>query len=253
MNANFGDKNKGIQVVSRAAAILRALGEVSEGQSLGQIARRVNLPRSTVQRIVAALAAEGFISTEDRASGLRLGPAFQSLTQASARDTKDRLRPIMRRISEDTGETVDLAILDGRRMLFIDQIDGGQRLRAVSSIGDRFPLSTTANGKAALACLDEAAAARMIIAEMENDTQDSRSLTAVLREIEDIRQGALARDENEHTEGISALGFALKDNHGDVYAISIPVPSSRFARLKSELTDVLQSHRRTEIDVNERP
>ncbi len=63
----------------------------------------------------------------------------------------------------------------------------------------------------------------------------------------------MARDENEHTEGISALGFALKDNHGDVYAISIPVPSSRFARLKSELTDVLQSHRRTEIDVNDRP
>ena len=242
MNAEIGDKNKGIQVISRAADILRALGENSDGLSLGQIARRVNLPRSTVQRIVAALASEGFVSTEDRAAGLRLGPAFESLSQASARDTKDRLRPVMRRIAERTKETVDLAVLDGRRMLFIDQIVGGQRLRAVSSIGDRFPLTTTANGKAALACLDEAVAARLILAEMEQGESD-QSLPAILNEVEAIRNGALARDEDEHTEGISALGFAITDTRGDIYAISLPVPSSRFARLNEMLSEVLLEQR----------
>ena len=248
MNIDFRDKNKGIQVISRAADILRALGEDTDGQSLGQIARRVNLPRSTVQRIVAALASEGFISTEDRASGLRLGPAFQSLTHAATRDTKDRLRPLMRDIAGRTGETVDLAILDGRHMLFVDQIVGGQRLRAVSSIGDRFPLTTTANGKAALACLDEAAAARMIITEMENGERNGQSLPAILNEIAAIRLGALARDEDEHTEGISALGFALKDGRADIYAISVPVPSSRFARLKDMLSEVLQEYRKADLE-----
>lgn len=247
MDGSISDKNKGIQVIARAAEILRALGGTTEGQSLGQIARRVNLPRSTVQRIVAALADEGFISTEDRASGLRLGPAFQSLTQAAARDTKDRLRPIMRQISEETGETVDLAILDGRHMLFVDQIVGGQRLRAVSRIGDRFPLTTTANGKAALACLDEGTAARLIISEIEGGERPGRSLPAILHEIEKIRAGALARDEDEHTEGISALGYALKDEMGDVYAISVPVPSNRFARLRDDLTRILLAHRQVKF------
>ena len=56
-----------IQVISRAAGILRILAQSSGGMSLGQIATRVNLPRSTVQRIVAALTAEGYVASDGEA------------------------------------------------------------------------------------------------------------------------------------------------------------------------------------------
>lgn len=242
MTSDLSHKNKGIQVISRAADILRALADDTEGLSLGQIARKVELPRSTVQRIVGALSSEGFVSCEN-GGGVRLGPQIQSLAQASVRDTKDLLRPTLQRIAKETGETVDLAVLDGSKMLFIDQVVGSQRLRTVSSIGERFPLTTTANGKAALACLDDAEAARLVISEVERAGGTTRSLGQTLGEIESIRNGALASDDNEHTDGISALGIAMKDDRGGVYAISIPVPSSRFERVQATLTKVLSKHR----------
>jgi len=237
LNRQDTQRNQGIQVISRAAGILRLLGQDTGGLSLGQIAGRVKLPRSTVQRIVAALAVEGFISTEKGSGGIRLGPEIQSLAQAAASDMRDRLRPIMRRIADETGETVDLAILDGARMLFIDQIVGSHRLRTVSSIGESFPLTTTANGKAALAWMDASKATSLILAELEGDP--AKPLAAIMSEIEDIRQGALARDENEHTEGVCAIGFALKDAGGDIYAISTPVPSTRYPRVKDRLTETM--------------
>ena len=234
--------NSSIQVISRAASILRALAQSSGGMSLGQIATRVNLPRSTVQRIVAALSAEGYIVSDGGSGGIRLGPEIHSLSQAAAGDLKERLRPVMRDIAAKTGETVDLAVLKRGRMHFIDQIVGTHRLRTVSSIGETFPLTTTANGKAALACLDQTEAARLVLAELEADGADNR-LMGVLENLERIRTGSLAIDEDEHTDGISAMGFALHDATGDVIAISVPVPSSRFSRVRGQLSQALMKAR----------
>lgn len=231
-------KTSSIQVISRAASILRVLAQNTGGMSLGQIAARVDLPRSTVQRIVSALSAEGYILSDGASGGIRLGPEIHSLAQAAAGDLKDRMRPVMRDIAAKTGETVDLAILKRGRMHFIDQIVGTQRLRTVSSIGETFPLTTTANGKAALACLDQTEAARLVLSELEAEGRDSH-LMVILENLTNIREGALAVDENEHTDGISAIGFALNDPTGDVVAISVPVPTSRFARVRSQLSQVL--------------
>lgn len=66
-------------------------------------------------------------------------------------------RPTFEKVARATdGETVDLSMLAGQRMRFIDQIEPAHRLRVVSAIGMRFPLESTANGKAALATLDDA-------------------------------------------------------------------------------------------------
>ncbi len=236
-------KNQGIQVISRAAGILRLLARESGGLSLGQIAVQVELPRSTVQRIVSALADEGLIATERGHGGIRLGPEIQSLAAAARPDMRTRMRPVMRAISEETGETVDLAILDGGRMLFIDQVVGGHRLRTVSSIGEAFPLTSTANGKAALACLDHGLAAQLAVREFEAQGRPGAPVAGLLEEIAAIRAGALARDENEHTEGICAIGFALIEPGGDVFALSVPVPSSRYARVRPGLEASLLRHR----------
>ncbi|MEL6521375.1 MAG: IclR family transcriptional regulator [Pseudomonadota bacterium] len=230
-------------MISRASEILRLLGRETDGLSLGQIAKRVDLPRSTVQRIVSTLSVEGFVSTAKGYGEIRLGPEIQLLARAAAADIKDRLRPVMKHISTETGETVDLAVLERSRMRFVDQIVGSQRLRTVSSIGETFPLTTTANGKAALACLDLAEATRLILDEVQGHADGSRRLSDLLAQIERIREGGLAQDTDEHTDGVSALGFAIKDGNGDVYAISVPVPSSRFGRIFETLSATIEDCR----------
>jgi len=240
-------KSQGIQVIARAASILRVLGQQTGGMSLGQIAAQVQLPRSTVQRIVAALADEGLVANQQKEGGITLGPQLHSLARASDVGTRERLRPYLQRLSSVTGETVDLAVLEGSQMRFVDQIEGNHRLRTVSSIGETFPLSNTANGKAALACLSVERAADLIYREQQEGDSVVSGADAVsaelLQQLTEIRGGALATDENEHTDGICALGFAFKDDKGDIFALSIPVPSTRYERVKTVLSVAMQQCR----------
>lgn len=243
MNVQNSQKNTGIQVISRAAAVLRLLGKKTNGLSLGQIATQVDLPRSTVQRIVSALSDEGFISAGDGNARIRLGPELLSLGMVLTERPLEQLRTVVRTVAEETGETVDLAVLRGSEMLFIDQVVGRQRLRTVSSIGETFPLSTTANGKAALACLEDVDATNLILQEVRAGIAPATPIAAKLAEIATIRDGALAEDEDEHTDGISALGFGIRDRSGEVYALSVPVPSSRYQKTKNRLVQVMEQAR----------
>ena len=237
-------ENQGIQVITRAADILRLLGRETGGLSLGQIAKQVQLPRSTVQRIVSALQIEGLVSIRNGGRGIMLGPEIRVLAEAAKKDADAALRSALAEISAETGETIDLAVFDGRRMLFVEQVVGTQRLRTVSTIGETFPLSTTANGKAVLAQLNEADAMRLHLAEVESGEAPERDISDFLAMLSKVKQrNGLAFDQDEHTDGISAIGFAIKSDDGRIIAISAPVPSHRFRRLKPQLAKVFAAWR----------
>ena len=136
------------------------------------------------------------------------------------------LRPVLERMSRETKETVDLAVLDGEAMLFVDQVTGPQRLRTVSAVGTRFPLVSTANGKAALALLPEIERARRLPSGLSPHLR---------RELARVAQDGFAEDIEEHTPGICAVGRALHGQDGQIYAISIPVPSARYAARRDAL------------------
>ncbi len=230
-------ENQGIQVLSRAAEILRALKADNRGLSLGRIAGRVGLPRSTVQRIVNALIAERLVVPGAGAGGYQLGPEILALAQAARRDVAGTLRPLIEALARDTGETVDLALFRDGGMVFIDQAVGTQRLRTVSAIGETFPLTVTANGKAALTWLDEGEVAR-IAADEDRRLNTGRTPVDLKFEIEAIRTSGYALDLDEHTADISAAGIAFRVR-GAVYAISLPAPSQRFSVRREALVEKL--------------
>jgi DNA-binding IclR family transcriptional regulator len=236
----------GIRAISRAAEVLRALKD-DRGLSLGEIAKRIGLPRSTVQRLVNALIDEGLVVASSAEGGLRLGPEIQSLAAASRIAVADLIRPVLEELSKKTGETVDLAVFREDHMLFIDQVVGTQRLRAVSAIGEVFSMTTTANGKAALALLDDEAVEAIATRELEAREASRNAIRQLRAEIDRVREIGFALDLDEHTEGISAVGVAFRTPTGLIYAISIPVPSQRFARLRNalaeDLVDALESVR----------
>lgn len=232
------ERTGGIQVIARAAAVLRALRDQREGLSLSQISERVELPRSTVQRIVSALQTERLLISAGPDGGIRLGPELQSLAEAARIDLVELLRPFLQNLAAETGETLDLAVLRGKRLIFIDQIPGTQRLRAVSSVGEVFPLTTTANGKACLALMSDDDVATIARDEWAHDGRTG-DLDAFLAEIHKVRQTGLAFDLGEHTEGISAIGIAFRDTRGGIYAVSIPTPTARFANRRRDLSEAI--------------
>ncbi|WP_299932971.1 IclR family transcriptional regulator [uncultured Pelagimonas sp.] len=226
--SNPKSDRSGIQVISRAASILRVLKDAQSGMSLGKIADQVGLPRSTVQRITSALAEENFVIADIQGGGLRLGPELSSLAGAAQYNIVEHCRLLLTELTQKTGETTDLAVMRGIGMVFLDQVPGIHRLTTVSKVGEVFPLTTTANGKACLALMDQDEAIKLIRNEWDRNGVE-QDLTQLLHQLEEVRRTGLAYDLDEHASGVSAIGFAFHDWAGDLHAISIPVPSTRFS------------------------
>ena len=220
--------------------MLRALEDEPSGLSLGEIAQRVGLARSTVQRIVDALRTEQFVIAASPTAGVRLGPALVRLAASASVEFDQITRPIIAELSQAVGETVDMSVLKGRSAVFTDQIQGSHRLRAVSAIGDTFPLHCTANGKAILSVLPDDKLKALLRMPLQKMTPNTITKPAeLLREIEHCRRTGVAVDNEEHTEGISALGTGFIDPVGRAIAISIPVPTTRFKRIRQDLASRL--------------
>lgn len=233
--ASTGGANS-IQVIARAASVLRALEDQPLGLSLAQIAERVGLARSTVQRIVDALRAEHLLIAATPSSGVRLGPALLRLAASASADFEQITRPVMVALSRRLGETVDLSALKGNSAVFIDQIQGAHRLRAVSAVGESFPLHCTANGKALLGLMNAAEFDQRVQLPLDKLTRNTQVRLNDLKKAVDIgRKLGYAIDDEEHTEGVSAIGTAFLDPLGRSLALSIPIPSTRFTRMRSEL------------------
>ncbi len=233
-------RKAGIQVIERVAAILRVLKDHPSGMSLGQIALAVRLPRSTVQRIVNALQTERFIIAQGSSGGLRLGPELGALAEATRYNIVEQCRILLTELTQLTGETSDLSVMRDGTMIFLDQVPGTHRLRAVSSVGEVFPITSTANGRACLALLPRPSALDLAAAEWarQNAKPDLENLE---RTLDTIAASGIAYDDDEHTDGISAIGFAFTDLAGNICAISVPVPTARFSRQKANIENALRA------------
>lgn len=242
--SSSGEKSQ-VQVIARAAQILRALEGEDAGLSLGDIAKRVDLARSTVQRIVASLESEKLVIAASPTGRVRLGPAILRLAASVRSDFAAKARPFIAKLSHELRETVDLASVRHDHLVFIDQVTGSQRLRTVSAVGETFPLHCTANGKAYLAQLDEAAIERLIGRSYEpRTTKTMTKLSALLADLRAVRKTGVAYDREEHTLGICAVGTALFDPLGNPVAISVPVPSQRFNDLHATIAKRLLATKR---------
>ena len=235
----------GIQVIARAAKILRILESERDGLSLGQIAKRAGLPRSTVQRIVQSLAVEQFVIAATPNARVMLGPAILRMASNTRFEFASFVRPYLERLADETGETVDLSLRRGDKMVFIDQIRSRHRLSAVSAVGESFPMFSTANGKAALALLGDDELRALLPDPLPTETPNTITETSKLvAEVDGVRERLYAEDNEEHTEGISAIGVAFHDPGGRIFAVSMPVPTARFQRSKDALVDALLETRR---------
>lgn len=245
------DKSQ-VQVIARAATILRALEDENGGLSLGQIAQRVNLARSTVQRIVAALETEKLVIAATPNGRVRLGPTIMRLAASVRSDFIALARPFLERLSHELQETVDLSTVKKDHLVFIDQVIGSQRLRTVSAVGETFPLYCTANGKAYLAQLSDAAVEALLGRVYEPRTPKTITrIEPLLAELKIVRRTGVAFDREEHTAGICAAGVALHDPLGNAVAISVPVPSQRFMAQQTMFADrLLSTKRNLEMHMN---
>ncbi|MDZ4265302.1 MAG: IclR family transcriptional regulator [Mycobacterium sp.] len=216
-------RDDGLQVLRRAAAALDEIATAPGRLRLVDIGANLGLAKSTARRLLVALTDVGFAAVDD-SGRYHLGARILGLASADGSHLAAMLRPVLERVALATGETVDLSVLLGGQMWFIDQIESAHRLRAVSAVGGRFPLHDTANGKAALAASEGAVIPEELRAE-----------------IGEVRRTGIAYDRDEHTVGISAAGIAGQLPGGHVVAISVPAPTERFLAQERVIVDALRT------------
>ena len=248
-NRRTAPAHQRLQVIERASKVLRALEGQNSGLSLGEIAKATGLPRSTVQRIIGALEAEQFVISATPKARVVLGPALLRLASSVKIDIVQLASPALQKLSAETGETVDLSVLQGTNAVFVHQLSGRHRLRAVSAVGDRFPLHCSACGKALLAVTGAELMSALTGKPMPAYTSNTITDLGDLRDnIATFQKNGLCFDIEEHTEGISAIGTAFIDPLGRAYAISTPVPTQRFDRLRESLEQSLIRCRNELVD-----
>ncbi|MFC7403308.1 IclR family transcriptional regulator [Citricoccus sp. GCM10030269] len=204
------------QTAVKALELMAALGEFPRGATAGQIAEATGYPFTTAYRLLHTLVSAGYAEYEPTGKVYRLGLRLFQLGQkvAHARGLDETARPVMERLTAQTGESSILATLDGDQVLTLCTVDGPQ-FRTTTDPGDHGPLSTSAVGKVLLASHPE------LLDTVELVARTSRSITDrdVLRaEIDGVRARGWASQLEENDDGMAAVAVPVRSGAGRVVA-----------------------------------
>lgn len=227
----------GIQVITRAAAILRCLQDQPAGLSLGAIAKRIGLPRSTVQRLVDALALERLLDVQG-AAGVRLGPLLMRLASHSHVDLLSVARPFVEGLVRDTGETAVIAQPAGLEILILQSVVSTQTLRVAPGDGSYLASYATSAGKVLLARMSNEALVALLDGKMQSFTANTRTLEQLLAELDTVRAEGFSCDLEEHLAGVGAMAVGLDTRQGP-YALSLVGPAWRIQAQSGPLRQAL--------------
>jgi DNA-binding IclR family transcriptional regulator len=206
--------------------------------SLAELSKASGLNKTTTHRLLRALQSEALIERNAATSGYSLGPGLMALgVQAlSSSDLRRRVRPLLRQLARETGETATLEVPVENSMLILDEVPGRHVVGSAGNIGTRWPIHATSTGKVWLA-YDETSFERL-----SNKLQQLTARTQVNKaefpaQLADIRRRGFAVTVDELEEGFTAVATVIRGALGDVQAaLSIGGPTQRLpAARRAEL------------------
>lgn len=223
-----------VQSLSRALKLLNALSFHSQGLSLSDVAHEVGLPNSTAHRLLTTLQNERFVRFDTERSvwligvqAFRVGTAF-----VRSRDIVTIARPYMRRLMEQSGETVNLAIADRGEVIYLAQVETQKMMCAIAGPGGRAPMHCSGVGKALLAFSNPATVDKTIQGlELTRETPHTLTTPAELkRELAQIQARGYAVDNEENAIGLRCVAAVIFDEHASTLAaLSVSGPTARIA------------------------
>jgi IclR family acetate operon transcriptional repressor len=248
-----------IEAVDNALQLLQLLRDGGTLR-LKDAAGELGVAPSTAHRLLAMLVYRGFaVQDETRryvpGPAMGVGPAGLSWTRL----LRSLAQPHMELLSAQLNETVNLMVRVGTKVRFLASVEGSNVLRVGDRQGTVLPANKTSGGKAILAELGPPMIQQLFRsnnAEISGDTIPEEDFPAFLRELDSVRGNGFAANFEGTEDGVSALGMALHNRHGNVVgAISVATPATRFrAVFDGGLVAALrETCRQLEIDIAANP
>lgn len=228
------ERASGTDMVGKALGLLVLLGDEPRGASAAEISRRAELPFSTTYRLLGSLARDGFVDYEPDGRRYHLGLRIFQLGQrvSNHHGFAGTAMPVLRRVTEQTGEATILSVRDGHHHLTVNKVDGPQIFRVTSDPGHLGSLSTTAVGKALVAFAEDAERERLL-AELPLEALTEKSITdrgAFRAEIDRVRRLGYAVMDEENEAGMRAVAVPLLNGQGHAFAsLATAVPVFRLS------------------------
>lgn len=237
-----------VPALERGLSILMTLARASRGLTLAEISDGLDASRSTVYSLLATLQEHGFVTKDAQQKRYQLGVATFELGSAYLRRVNlvPAFNEVSQRLVAACRETVKLAILDGRDVVYLGKQDGLHSVRLVAQIGSRMPAHATAVGKVLLAQLSEAALRELYAGyELPALTPNTiHDLPGLLARLEAVRVQGYDYDRAESSAGVQCVAAPVRDHTSAVIAaMSIGVPNDRLSpKWMQELTSLLLQH-----------
>lgn len=223
-----------VAVLGKALDLLEALAE-GEHFGLSELSRRTNVNKTSAFRILTTLEKRGYVLRQGRHRTYAPGPKLIAVSARflSGVELVTLARPVLEGVYADFRETVNLGVLNDRRVLYVDILESRQGLRMAARVGSEDPVHSTALGKAILSCFPRDAIKRLMDSyNWERRTRRTITIVEVFeRELERIRQRGYAIDDEENEVGARCVGVPIRDREGrPIAALSVSGPASRLSQ-----------------------
>lgn len=229
------------------AAHRQSGGNARRGLGLGELARTLGIPKSSLHGILRTLVQRGWVEADE--TGVRFGLGLAALRVGAQYLDGDealaRANPTLDWLAELSGETVQLARLDGPDVVYLAKRGSRHPLQLISTVGGRLPAHATALGKAMLATLPPGALEAALDGPLRRLTPHTIvDRSALLADLERTRQRGFAVDDQEAAEGLRCFAVAVRTGQQRPDAVSFSVPTFRLTpELQQRLLELLQAGR----------
>ncbi|MHA6805125.1 IclR family transcriptional regulator [Salinifilum ghardaiensis] len=245
-------------MAAKALRLIALLSEQPRGVTLSELARQAGYPVSTTHRLLTTIAREGFAALDEQRRwtlGLRMFEMGQRVLQA--RGLADVAKPVLQRVTRHTGESTLLSVLDGQHQLYVHFVEGAGQVQITGQPGRRGPLHCTSMGKCLIAFSPDDVRGELL-SELELTELGPKAITDRARfreEIDAVRRDGYALADEEHEQGILAIGVPVLGASGvAAAALSTAVPSFRSttAELHAHLPVLQQAARELAVGLPHR-
>ncbi|MBN2051092.1 MAG: IclR family transcriptional regulator [Spirochaetales bacterium] len=221
-----------VRSLDKAVFILKTLAGMDNDIDLAALSKMVKMPKSTLLRILSTLRNNHLVQQDDETKRFSLGIGMIALGKAAEKhfNLEDVIHPVLMELTEKTGETASMVVLEDDHAVYIDQVASKSMIRGQTRIGLSLDLHSSSCGKVLLAAMDEEELADFLKGRnLQQRTQKTIvDKDKLLKEIAKVREQGHAVDDEEVEVGGRCIAAPLRDRNGHVIAaISVMGPISR--------------------------